>query len=120
MSTYDYFNRAFRRAARPQIGTPGKLIHDSEGNCAVFWVEAPHGQIVSAQYRSTTCVTLLAFCEHLSELAVGMAVEQAIGYQSDHLIALHPDVPEYKADRAKLASEAFRSAVQQIHRGELN
>ena len=98
MSTYDYFHRAFRQA----VG----------GNCAIFWQDAP-------QYRCTPCVTLLAFCEHLSELAIGMPVEQAMRHNPDQLLALHPDVPQYKADRATLASEAFCSAVQQITQGEL-
>ena len=119
-TTYDYFQRAFRRGAQTRSGTAGTLIQDSDGSCAVFWVQAEQGSIVSAQYRCTTCVTLLAFCEHLSELAVGMPLHRAITHEPGDLVALHPDVPTYKAGRAKLASDAFRSAVQQITLGERN
>jgi hypothetical protein len=118
MTTYDYFQRAFRRGAQTPAGPTGSLVHDNDGNCAVFWLEAPQGSISAACYRSTTCATLLAFCEHLAELAVGMPVEQALAFDADQLLALHPDVPKYKADRAKLASEAFRSAVHQVIKGE--
>ena len=117
MSTYDYFHRAFRRL-QSRAGTAGTLIQGADGNCAIFWLDAPQGIINSAHYRCTTCVTLLAFCEHLAELAVGMPVEQALQHNPDQLIALHPDVPQYRADRATLASEAFRSAVHQITQGE--
>jgi hypothetical protein len=117
MSTHDYVQRAFRRISQTRTGAPGNLIQDEEGNCAVFWLQAPQGLISAAQYRCTTCAALLAFCEHLSELAVGMPIEQASEYQADNLIALHPDIPKYKSNRAKLASEAFRSAVQQITLG---
>ena len=119
MSTYDYFQRAYRRGAQTRAGTPGMLVRGSDGNCAVFWLDAPAGIISSVQYRSTTCVTLLAFCEHLSELAVGMALDQARQHNPEQLLALHPDVPQYRADRATLASEAFRSAAHQIVQGEL-
>jgi hypothetical protein len=117
MSTYDYFQRAFRRGAQPCVGTAGQLIQEDDRTCAAFWLTAHEGQISTVQYRCTTCVTLLAFCEHLSELAVGMPLEQAIDDHSGRLLALHPDVPKYKSNRAKLASDAFRSAVQQINQG---
>ena len=120
MSTYDYFHRAFRRGAQTRAGTAGKLVQGAGGNRAIFWLDVAHGRISSAQYRCTTCVTLLAFCEHLSELAIGMPVEQAMRHNPEQLLALHPDVPQYKADRATLASEAFCSAVRQITQGELN
>lgn len=120
MSTYDYFHRAFRRGAQTRAGTAGTLVRGTGGNCAIFWLDASQGLISSAQYRCTTCVTLLAFCEHLSELVIGMPVEQAMRHNPDQLLALHPDVPQYKADRATLASEAFRSAAHQITQGELN
>ena len=118
MSTYDYVQRASRRGVQARAGAGGNLILDADGNCAVFWLQAPDGLVATAQYRCTSCATLLAFCEHLSELAVGMPVEQAIEYGSDDLLALHPDVPKYKADRATLASEAFRSAAHKIKQGE--
>lgn len=119
MPTHDYFQRAFRRGAQTRAGIPGTLIRRSDGNCAMFWLVAAAGTISAVEYRCTTCVTLLAFCEHLAELAIGMSVEQAVQYSPQQLLALHPDVPQYKADRATLASEAFRSAAHQIAQGEL-
>ncbi|MEO8131848.1 MAG: iron-sulfur cluster assembly scaffold protein [Bryobacteraceae bacterium] len=117
MTTYDYFQRAFRRGAQARAGTSGMLIQAADGNCAIFWLDAAEGVIRGARYRCTTCVTLLAFCEHLSELAVGTRLEQALRISSGHLLALHKDVPHYKADRATLASEAFHSAVHQVTKG---
>jgi len=120
MTTYDYFQRAFRRGAQARAGTSGTLVQGADGACAVFWLQAPDGIISSAQYRCTTCVTLLAFCEHLSELAVGTRVQHALRIDADQLLTLHPDVPHCRADRATLASEAFHSAIHQITQGELN
>jgi NifU-like protein involved in Fe-S cluster formation len=118
VSTYEYFQRAFRRGGFKLIGQPGEMILGEDGNCAVFWVDARAGRIASAQYRCTTCATLLALCEHLAELMMGMELTKAYEYDADRLLALHTDVPKSHGDRAKLAMEAFRSAVQKAIQGE--
>jgi NifU-like protein involved in Fe-S cluster formation len=117
-STHDYFQKAFRRRVQNPPGSAGSVVEGADSNSAVFWVAATEGVIGEAHYRCTTCATLLAFCQHLSELAIGMTLRQAMEYQAANLLAQHPDVPEYKADRAKLAADAFRSAVQRITQGE--
>jgi NifU-like protein involved in Fe-S cluster formation len=118
MSTYDYFQRAFRRGIQMPTGYSGDKVRDEDGNCAVFWLQAQAGVISSAEYRCTTCATLVAFCEHLAELVIGLRLEKARAYDANRLLALHQDVPKYKAGRAALALEAFRSAVQKVDQGE--
>ncbi len=118
MSTYDYFQRAFRRGTQTPTGYSGDKVRDEDGNCVIFWLQAPAGVISSAEYRCTTCATLVAFCEHLAELVIGLRIEKAHDYNADRLLALHEDVPTYKARRAILALEAFRSAVQKVDQGE--
>jgi hypothetical protein len=118
VSTYEYFQRAFRRGALKLTGQPGEMILGEDGNCAVFWLDASAGRIASAQYRCTTCATLVAFCEHLAELVMGMELTKAYEYDADRLLSLHTDVPKSHGDRAKLAMEAFRSAVQRAIQGE--
>lgn len=93
-------------------GQKGEVIYDSDGNCAVFWIESEADRIQNAQYRCTTCATLIAFCEHLSELLVDMKIEEAKLYSAEALLSLHAEVPEVRKSRASLVVSAMRSAVQ--------
>ncbi|MGH9632557.1 MAG: iron-sulfur cluster assembly scaffold protein [Bryobacteraceae bacterium] len=109
---HDYFERACLRKLDPLRGRKGEVVYDSDGNCAVFWIESKAERIRSAQYRCTTCATLVAFCEHLSELVVGMKIEEAGQYSAEKLLSLHAEVPEMRKSRALLVIGAMRSAVQ--------
>jgi len=75
-----------------------KTVH---GNCASFQVELEAGRITRAVYRCTTCVTLVALCEHLAELAVGSSVEEAAAWEAQLLLRRHPEVPRERRDRAE-------------------
>jgi NifU homolog involved in Fe-S cluster formation len=111
-SVYYYFQRACLRELAALRGVSGDKIFDGEGNCVVFWVEALSGTIAGAQYKCTTCATLLALCEHLSELLVGMKIEEAQKLTAAWLLELHPEIPNSKRERAGVAMQALQSAVK--------
>jgi hypothetical protein len=69
------------------------------------------------EYRATTCVTLVALCEQVAELAAGKRLDEATAISPDALLDLHPEIPESRRDRAKLVIQAFRSALTKVTRG---
>jgi NifU-like protein involved in Fe-S cluster formation len=90
----------------------GPLVYGPDRNCALFNLDFERARIVKAVYRCTTCVTLVAFCEHLSELVVGMPAERALKLDAEHLLRHHREVPAGRRDRAFLAVNALKIAVQ--------
>jgi NifU-like protein involved in Fe-S cluster formation len=110
MTIYDYFERACRRSLEPVAGEPAR---DDEGNCAIFSVAVTAGRITTANYRCTTCTTLVALCEHLSELVIGLNPPAALTMKPETLLVLHPEIPEAKRATAALALKALQSAIRQ-------
>lgn len=114
-NVYHFFQRACARPANPGTEVQGNKISDAEGNSALFWIDAAGGPISSIGFRCTTCFTLVALAQHLSELASGMSLEAAETITVDLLLRLHPEIPEERRGRAALAVKAFQSAVQKQH-----
>jgi hypothetical protein len=108
---YDYFARACRRTASTD-GIAGETIADGEGNTAVFRITLKDGAIQSASYQSTSCVTLVGFCEHLVELVQEREPAAAFELSASKLLELHAEVPEVRRGRAALAVSALHLAVQ--------
>jgi hypothetical protein len=110
---HDYFRKAMHspRTAAREDGS-GPVVSGPDGLCAAFDLEIEQPSIVRASYRCTTCVTLVALCEHLAELAAGRTVEDALGLDPEILLRFHPEVPVERRDRAALASTALRMAIQ--------
>jgi len=113
-TVHDYFGQAYFRLARNGVrpGLRGPLICGPDGICAAFALETERDRITRVDYRCATCVTLVALCEHLAELASAMTVDEAARYKPRFLLDHHPEIPPERRDRAFVAVEAFRSAAQ--------
>lgn len=109
-SVYELFERACRRPAGTPAGQSGLRQFDADGNSVVFWVSSQGGRITAAQYQSSSCVTLIALCEHLSHLMPGLTFAEAASITPFDLLRLHPEIPAERRDRAALAIAAARSA----------
>jgi NifU-like protein involved in Fe-S cluster formation len=110
---YDYLQRAFQR---PPARLPPKAAWrgDAQGNLVAFRARIENGRIVALEYRSTTCATLLALCEHLVELIPGRTAAEALAYSARDLLALHPEIPAGHRARARLAVRALRAALSLV------
>lgn len=118
MTLTDFFERACRRERGTPFGMPGEPHLDPDGNSALFWLSlGKDRRIATVQYRCTTCFTLVALCEHLAELVRGVSPEAAAGWTPERLLSLHPEIPVYRRDRAKLAVAAMQSAAARQSKG---
>jgi hypothetical protein len=109
---YFYFQRACRRELHELHGVCGARCEDDDGNTAVFAIEAEGVNISRIGYRCTTCCTLVAVCEHLTDLLRGKPLSEAENYSGSDLLELHPEIAPSHRKRAALAAEAVRSAAQ--------
>ena len=112
-TVFDYFQLAFRRLPlRVEPPVPlGPLVLGPDRLCAAFHVPHEAGRIERVAYRCTSCATLVALCEHLSELASGRTLAAARLLDAPALLALHPEIPAGRRDRSTLAVAAFRAAL---------
>jgi hypothetical protein len=111
-SILDYFHRACQRRLETFTGVPGDQCFDPEGNSAQFWLQFDGERIVRAQFRCTTCCTLVGLCEHASDLLTSTTLADAESGLARRLLVLHPEIPSMRHDRANLVSEAIRAAVK--------
>ena len=79
---------------------------------AGFALSTGGGCIERASYRSTTCVTLVGLCEHISRLLPGMKLGAALALAPEDLLRIHPEIPRHRRDRAELCIRALRAAIQ--------
>lgn len=107
-SICDYFQHACRRVPAGGGGIAGEVVYGEDGACAQFFLEIDQGGITAATYKCTSCVTLIALCEHVAELVAGG--EDRI--TPERLLRLHPEIPPAKRERAALAVAALRAAMK--------
>jgi hypothetical protein len=109
---YYYFQQACRRELPP--ASPRRWVSQDDAT-AGFRVEiGKYGRIETAEYRCTTCITLVAMCEHVAELLRGATLEQARGFSAVELLRWHPEVPPMRRSRAYLAIAAAHAALEDI------
>lgn len=110
-----YFHRACQRnLEQTPRGTCGERVVDADGNFAHFSISTDGDLITGAHFRCTTCFTLVALCEHLSELLAGMSLDAALRLTAADLLHCHPEIPHMRQDRAELAIEAAHSALVKL------
>ena len=114
---YDYFSSAMYGPARDLSGRSGDTVRSGDGVSAVFYIDTIGERLETVDYRCSTCVTLVAFCEHLREMIKGTTASEALCVTAADLLSLHQEVPAERRDRAALAVQAMHSAVRRLLEG---
>ncbi len=115
-TVHDFFQAAYLKIgshAGPAAHW-GPLRSDGNGLTVRFSVELAGDRLSSVRYRCSTCVTLVALCEHLSQAAKGWLLAEAQVFDAAKLLSLHPEIPASHQDRAALAIASFRAALNKI------
>lgn len=107
----DLFDRGYRRNRLIPFTLEGAELRDTNDLSARFSLDLAGGAIKGIRFRVSTCITLIAYCELITELAAGKSAREAAALSESELVAALPDVHAMKRDRASLAINAFRAAL---------
>ncbi len=116
LGVHEYFRRALQRDSGYLPPVEGDLVHAGDRLQARYYLDIVEGRVEAIEYRCTTCVVFVAYCEWLAEKVLGSPIYDALQIKSAALISAFPDVPSYKCDRAPLAIRALRSALHRCTR----
>ena len=110
---YYYFQQACRREVSPEV--PQRWISEDDVTAGFRLRVGKAGRIDQADYRCTTCMTLVAMCEHAAESLRGATLDEARTRSAGDLLDRHPEVPPIRHSRAHLAVAAVQAALEDIH-----
>lgn len=108
----DYFERGLIRKSTPPLEIRGDNVLGNLGLTVRFSLEITDGRIRRASFQSSTCVTLVALCELLSDAVEGRTLVEAIRISPEELISQLQEVPAHKIDRAVLGVRALQLAIK--------
>ena len=114
LTVSELFARGFRRRRDTPLAIEGDACSNDTGDFARFSLDVADGRIRAVGFRSSSCATLIAYCELIAETVPGFRREIADALTANELIESLPGVPAYKQDRAALALAAFRVALERI------
>jgi len=81
---------------------------------AEILLETGDGRIVRADYRCTTCASLIAYCEAMVRMISGLELGRTAALEAGDLIRRVRGVPACRHDRAHLAVAAMRAALREV------
>lgn len=105
------FDRGYRRNRAAPLAVEGRELIGVDGLAARFSLDLEQDRIRAVNFRVTTCITLIAYCELIVETVAGQGAREAATLTETDLLEALPDVPLLKRDRAALAIDAFRAAL---------
>jgi hypothetical protein len=108
-----YFEKACRRRLQP-LPVPIRLVADEDAQAGFVIGLGTADRIDFIEYRCTTCMTLVALCEHLAEDLRGSTIHDAQSLTAERILALHPEIPSSRGSRAQLAVAAVHAALENI------
>ena len=115
----DLFERGFRRNRSAPLPVLGAELSDTDGNTARFSLAIADERIVDANFRASSCATLIAYCEFIAELVPGARLEIVTALTAADLVEAVPGVPALKRPRAVLAVAAFRAALAKANERQM-
>jgi NifU-like protein involved in Fe-S cluster formation len=114
LTVSELFERGFRRNRSAPLALEGSARSDAAGNLARFSLDIEDGRIKEIGFRSSSCATLIAYCELIAETVPGFGHEIARALTAKEIVEALPGVPPYKRERAVLALAAFHDALDLV------
>ena len=110
---YHYFQQACRRKLQSQL-EPKRFVQDGDATAGFAVRIGPRGCIDDVEYRCTTCMTLIALCEHVAEEVRGVTPDRARNLTAAGILDCHPEIPSSRRSRALLATAAIQAALDNL------
>ncbi len=111
-SLQNLFEAALRRSHGREFGNrSGRAADQTNRLQVVIRLEVMDNVVAEADYKATTCATLLAYCELLARMLRGRPIAEALGIRAVDLIQRVRGVPPTRHSRAALAIAALRAAL---------
>ena len=108
-----YFQKACRRQLQP-LTEPMRVVADEDVQAGFEIRFGAAERIDTVDYRCSTCVTLVALCEHLAEELRDSTIEYARSLTAGQILAQHPEIPSSRGPRARLAVAAVHAALEKV------
>jgi hypothetical protein len=109
---YYYFQKAYRRQL--QQTSSFRFLADDDAQAAFVVRLASPDTIAAVEYRCTTCMTLVAVCEHIAEELQGSTLTRAKTVTAERILEQHPEIPKSRHSRAHLAAAAAQAALDNL------
>jgi NifU-like protein involved in Fe-S cluster formation len=110
---YHYFQQACRRKLESHY-EPLRFVKDGDATAGFAIRLGDQGSIEEVQYRCTTCMTLIALCEHVAEEIRGATPDRARELTAAGILRRHPEIPVSRHSRAILATAAVHAALETL------
>jgi NifU-like protein involved in Fe-S cluster formation len=114
LTVSELFERGFRRLRDAPLPIEGDACSDAAGNFSCFSVDLADGRIKRVGFRSSSCATLIAYCELIAETVPGFRCEIARAVTAKEIVQSLPGVPPFKHARAALAVAALHAALNLV------
>lgn len=113
-SLKDLFEAALQRPRPRDFGNrAGRAADETQRLLVEIVLDIQDGVVSQAEFRATTCATLLAYCELLVRMVRGQRTLEALRIRAEDLVDRVRGVPPYRQSRASLAVAALRAALSQ-------
>ena len=111
-----YFQQALRRQSRRSALQCVSFPLMTSRPAFPFSMAPGSGATIEAdvEYRCTTCITLVAICEHIAEEWRGATVRRARSLTAERILEQHPEIPPNRHSRAYLAAAAAKAALEDL------
>lgn len=88
-----------------------RWVEQDDATAAFEFDISVDGRIEKVRYRCTTCMTLVALCEHVAQDLQGASIEEVTDLTADGVLNQHPEIPSVRRSRAQLAVAAAHAAM---------
>lgn len=114
-SVLDYHERGRQTRRTPPLPLQGPAV-EHDGLQATFSLQLDdRDRVTAARFQSTSCTTLVAYCQLAADLAHGRSTRELARLDPRSLIEYLRGVPAMRRDRAAIATAALRAAAGAAH-----
>jgi hypothetical protein len=90
LKVHQYFERGYYRSREHLPPRRGEIVRGNERLLAQFFIDVKDDCIQHASYKCSTCVVLVAYCELLAEMIIGLSRKEVVKVTPSNLVLAFP------------------------------